>query len=101
MLCFQRLLDKRLQLITGATRAVVNRHTGFTVNKMMFWQEIIQYVCIKMGFAENQRPHVPSDYVEELEEVMCQVHAIARENLHNAQMRQKKPRPMTHMMSEI
>lgn len=54
-----------------------------------------------MGFAENQRPHVPSDYVEELEEVMCQVHAIARENLHNAQMRQKKTRPMTHMMSEI
>lgn len=43
-----------------------------------------------MGVAENQQPQVLSEYVHELEEVMSQVHAIARENLHNAQMRQKR-----------
>lgn len=53
---------------------------------MMLGQEIIRPVDIMMGVAENQQPQVLSDYVEELEEV----HPIARENLHNAQMRQKR-----------
>lgn len=48
----------------------------------MLGREIIQPVDIMMGVAENHQPKAPSDYVEELEEVMCQVHAIARENLH-------------------
>lgn len=52
---------------------------------MMLGQEIIRPVDIMMGVAENQQPQVLSDYVEELE-----VHPIARENLHNAQMRQKR-----------
>lgn len=56
----------------------------------MIGREIIQPVDIMMGVAENKQPQVPSDYVEEPEEVMSQVHAIARENLHNAQMRQKR-----------
>lgn len=79
-----------MQLIAGAIRSTVNRQTGFTANKMMLGQEIIQPVDIMMGVAENQQPQAPSNYVEELEEVMSQVHAIARENLHNAQMRQKR-----------
>lgn len=87
---FQRHQDSHLQLIVGAIRATVNRQTGFTANKMMLGREIIQPVDIVIGVAENQQPQVPSDFVDELEEVMTQVHAIARENLHNAQMRQKQ-----------
>lgn len=46
----------------------------------------MQPIGIMMGVAENQQPQFPSDYVEELEEV----DPIARENLHNAQMRHKR-----------
>lgn len=49
----------------------------------MLGREIMQPIGIMMGVAENQQPQFPSDYVEELEEV----DPIARENLHNAQMR--------------
>ncbi|XP_062617287.1 uncharacterized protein LOC134278991 [Saccostrea cucullata] len=87
---FQRQWDRHLQLIAGAIRATVNRQTGFTANKMMLGREILLPVDIMMGVGENQQPRVPSDYVEELEEVMSQVHTIARENLHGAQMRQKR-----------
>lgn len=91
---FQRHWDRHLQLIAGAIRATMNRQTCFTANKMMLGREIMQPVEIMMGVAENQPPQVPSDYVEELGEILYQVHAIARENLHNAQM-QKKTRLMT------
>lgn len=43
-----------------------------------------------MGVGENQDPQVPCVYVEELEDVLCKVHVIAREDLHEAQMRQKR-----------
>jgi hypothetical protein len=45
---------------------------------MMLELEILQPVDIMIGMGENQQPRVPYDYVEELEEVMSQVHEIAR-----------------------
>ena len=87
---FQRHWDRHLQLIAGAIRATVNRQTGFTANKMMLGREIIQPVDIMMGVGEHQDPQDPCDYVEELEDVLRKVHVIARENLHEAQMRQKR-----------
>jgi hypothetical protein len=85
---FQRHWDRHLQLTAVAIRATVNRQTGFTANKMLPGRENLQPVDIIMGMGEKLQPRVPSDYVEELEEVMSQVHDIARENLHDAQMRQ-------------
>ena len=87
---FQRHWDRHLQLIAGAIRATVNRQTGFTANKMMFGREILQPVDVMLGVVDMQESKVPADYVEELEEVLHQIHTIARENLHNAQARQKR-----------
>jgi hypothetical protein len=82
-------INWHLQLIAGAIRTTVNGQTVFTANKMMLGREILQPVDIMMGVCENRQPRVPSDYVEELEKTMSQVHTIARENPHNAQMYQK------------
>ena len=57
---------------------------------MMLGREIIQPVDIMMGVGEHQDPQDPCDYVEELEDVLRKVHVIAKENLHEAQMRQKR-----------
>ena len=42
------------------------------------------------GCGWHQDPQDPCDYVEELEDVLSKVHVIAWENLHEAQMRQKR-----------
>ena len=87
---FQRHWDRHLQLIDGTIRATVDRQTGFAANKMMLGRKILQPVDIMMGVSEHQVPRDPCDYVEELESVLRKVHVIARENLHEAQNRQKR-----------
>ena len=56
---------------------------------MMQGREILQPVDIMMSVSEHQTPQDPCDYVEELEDVLRKVHVIARQTLHEAQMRQK------------
>jgi hypothetical protein len=43
-----------------------------------------------LGLGDIQESKVPVDYVEELYNLLHQTHTIARENLHNAQARQKQ-----------
>ena len=83
--------DSHLQQIAGAIRATENRQTGFTPNFMMLGREVTQPIDLMLGTSEinNQNQEIP-EYLQSLVYNMSECHQIARENIQEAQIRQKK-----------
>lgn len=84
----QKDWDLHLQQIAGAIRATVNRQTGFTQNRMMLGREVSQPLDIMLG--RKIPGQKPAGYVENLEEALSVCHQAARDNLGEAQLRQKR-----------
>ncbi|XP_062602775.1 uncharacterized protein LOC134264500 [Saccostrea cucullata] len=84
----QKDWDLHLQQIAGAIRATVNRQTGFTPNRMMLGREVSQPLDIMLG--RKIPGQNPAGYVENLEEALSVCHQAARDNLGEAQLRQKR-----------
>ena len=85
--------DSHLQQIAGAIRATENMQTGFTPNFMMLGREVTQPIDLMQGTAEihvnNQNQEIP-EHLQSLVYNMSECHQIARENIQEAQIRQKK-----------
>ena len=76
--------DEYLQQLAGALRCSVNRHTGYTPNKMMLGREINQPADLMFRTPEKE------EFVTELQEAMVSAHETARKTLQTAQMRMKR-----------
>ena len=78
--------DVVLPHIAGAMRATVNRHTGFTANKMMLGREVNKPGDLVFGVAHaNRIQQTECEYVSKVEDVLRRVHATARVSLQKAQ----------------
>ena len=83
--------DKFLPQIAGALRASVNRHTGFTPNRMMLGRETIIPAELIFPVGEySDRERSPETYVNELEINSREAFRVAREVLGTAQRVMKK-----------
>ena len=83
--------DEHLQQLAGAVRATVNRQTGFSANMMMLGREVLQPIDLMLGTAERSaRFQDSATYVKNLRTNLQTVHALAREHLQTAQVRQKR-----------
>jgi len=81
--------DKHLGQISGAIRASVNRHTGFTPNRMMLGREL-NLPSSLMFEGPGQGYQGPNEYVQELEGAISSAHQKAREQLKVSQKKMKK-----------
>ena len=87
----QKDWDEYVQLLAGAIRSTYNKSTGFSPNMMMLGREVIQPVDLMLGTSQmNMVPQEPNEYVQKLGKILEDVHHIARDNIHGAQMRQKR-----------
>ena len=59
--------DKHLDLLAGAMRSAVNRHTGYTPNKLMLGREVNNPAILRFGDA----------YVAGLEKTLQEAHEVA------------------------
>ena len=83
--------DMHLQQIAGAIRATQNRQTGCTPNLLMLGREVMQPVDIMLGTAQINNPEKETnEYLASLMSKMSEAHQLARENIGEAQVRQKK-----------
>ena len=81
--------DEYLQQLAGALRCSVNRHTGYTPNKMMLGREINQPADLMFRTPENT-VETEEEFVTELQEAMVSAHETTRKTLQTAQMRMKR-----------
>jgi hypothetical protein len=85
----QALWDQYLPYIGMAMRATVNRSTGFTPNMMMLGREVA--LPVHMMAAEPPEDNVdPAEYVDRLRDIVCDVHACAREKIGRALQARKR-----------
>ena len=85
----QKSWDEHLQQLAGAIRSTVNRHTGFTPNMMMLGREVMLPVDLMFG-SIGQEETTSAEYVTKLQQILRQVHTLARESLQSSQERQKR-----------
>jgi transposase InsO family protein len=99
--------DACLPQIAGAMRATINRQTGFTANKLMLGREVYKPADLVFGVAAaNRVDQTECEYVANVEEVMRQVHTVARDSLQRAQSYQKrhydrKARQRTYELADL
>ena len=75
--------------IAGALRASVNRHTGFTPNKLMLGRELTMPADLLFPHSSVQADD-EYDYVQTLESNLKEAHAVARNVLKQNVERMKK-----------
>ena len=80
--------DEHLQQLAVAIRSTINRHTGFTPNMMILGREVMLPVDLMFG-SISQEETTSAEYVTKLQQILCQVHTLARESLQSSQERQK------------
>ena len=85
----QKSWDEHLQQLTGAIRSTINRHTGFTLNMMMLGREVMLPVDLKFGSIGREET-TSAEYVTKLQQILHQVHTLARKSLQSSQGRQKR-----------
>ena len=93
ILCFlksnQKSWDEHLQQLAGAIRSTINRHTGFTPNMMMLDREVM--LPVDLLFRSIRKEETTSaEYATKLQQILRQVHTLARESLQSSQERQKR-----------
>jgi hypothetical protein len=85
----QNQWDLHLQQIAGALRSAVNRHTGFSPNKMVFLHENNTPAQVMFPHP-GHRFESADEYVRELGKQMLRAHEIARRYLKAATRRMKR-----------
>ena len=95
--------DKHLGLLAGAMRSAVNRHTGYTPNKLMLGREVNNPATLRFtpppGEGLQNGGEGDSDaYVAGLERTLQVAHEVAREKLRAAQKSMKRDYDL-HMRS--
>ncbi len=91
--CFvgtQNTWDKFLPQLACAIRSSVNRHTGFTPNKLMLGRETNLPADLIFEGSVSRMPETADEYVKELEASIIRAHKIARDNLKVSQKRMKR-----------
>lgn len=81
--------DDYIQQIAAAIRSTVNRHTGFTPNRLMLGREINVPLSLMLGNSA-ELPQEAHEYLHKLEEAIGTAHCTAREALKQSQKRQKR-----------
>jgi transposase InsO family protein len=77
--------DLYVPQLCGAIRSTLNRSTGFTPNKLMLGREVFKPCNLVFGVPNDDRlPRSPEVYVRDMEDILRQVHAVARENLQQS-----------------
>ena len=85
----QKSWDEHLQQLAGAIHSTINRHTGFTPNMMILGREVMLPVDLMFG-SIGQEETTSAEYVTKLQQILRQVHTLARESLQSSQERQKR-----------
>lgn len=85
--------DQYLGPLAGALRSAINRHTGYTANKLMLGREVnmpatILYRPPDSNDFQNGEEGKVDRYVRDLQENLQRSHEIARERLKAAQKKQ-------------
>ena len=83
--------DRDLPLLARALHSTVHRQTGYTPNGLMLGREVIQPIHLITGnIPGNWSPHSPDEWSADLGRRLADAHACARQNLKQAQHRQKR-----------
>ena len=69
--------------------STINRNTGFTPNMMMLGREVMLPVDLMFGQSQTEGNMSSTDYVVKLQQILRQVHTLARETLQSSQEWQK------------
>ena len=80
--------DESLPQIAGAIRAAVNRHTGFTPDKMMLGREV--NTPAELMFPGTRKTSEPDEYVNQLQTNIELAHNTARQSLKTELKRSKR-----------
>ena len=86
----QKDWDLYLPQVMMAYRSSVHSSTGQTPNKMVYGREIILPMAAVIGQPKGENPGNVSDYVENLQEKLQQVHQLARTNLKKSAIYRKR-----------
>ena len=82
--------DLYLTYVASAIRAIKNKHTGFSANRMMLGREISRPLEVLYGLPPELSSRSEGAYLAKLDEVMHKAHEIARRNIRGNLMRQKR-----------
>jgi hypothetical protein len=87
----QRDWDRYLPFIAMALRATVNESTGYSANRMMLGRDVTVPLDLLAGPAPPsvETPQVSSEYAENLQQTLHDVHAFARNQL-SARLEKRK-----------
>ena len=85
----QRNWDEHISQIAGALRSSVNRHTGYTPNKVMLGREVNHPADLMFGTTHVEKLSVDG-YVTSMEDAIKMAHEIARGILKTSQKRMKR-----------
>lgn len=78
-----------------ALHSTIHRQTGYTPNRLMLGREVIQPAHLLMGhLPEDLHSQEPSDWCLDLANRLSKAHHHARQNLQEAQLRQKRDNDM-------
>lgn len=81
--------DEFVQHIASAIRATVNRHTGYTPNRLMLGREANVPLRMMLPESNQTSPEAP-EYLQRLEKTLSLAHKEARAILQQSQIRQKR-----------
>ena len=74
-----------------ALRSMEHRQTGFTPNRLMLGRDTIQPVDLLLGLSDSKlEEYEPYQWVLHLAKQFSEVHKLARDNINQAQLRQKR-----------
>jgi hypothetical protein len=82
--------DLYLPQIAGASRASVNRSTGFTANKLMLGREVNTPATLVFPVVKHNTDISPDNYVAKLTQEIERAHNVARANLKCSLKRMKR-----------
>ena len=83
--------DRDLPLLAMALHSTVHRQTGYTPNRLMLGREVIQPVHLITGnIPGNLSPLGADEWSADLSRRLTDAHHCARQNLKQAQLRQKR-----------
>ena len=78
--------DEHVSAVSGAIRSAVNRHTGYTPNRMMLGREVNIPTTLVLGPpVDEAEKSSPEDFVSKMTQNLSLAHEVARERLKTAQ----------------
>lgn len=86
-----RTWDRALPLLAMALHSTIHRQTGYTPNRLMLGREVIQPVHLLIrNIPDCLHSQEPSEWCFDLANRLSKAHLHARQNLQEAQLRQKR-----------